>query len=162
MTTSSGKHLEVISHAQIFSLLYKLITGAQDTDDLSIGFDHDRERKQEQLALNKNINGKYHVRIILKIIFGFAQHKEKAAFVFGCNFKLTGNTENSVLNKDNATNIGKIKSNSFEWYVPPYVPSISQQAVLSKPILSKLPRELQFVERSVFMEDINTQNRKTY
>ena len=41
---SSGKHLEDISHAHIVSLMYKLITSAEDTDDLSIGFDRDSKR----------------------------------------------------------------------------------------------------------------------
>ena len=36
LTTSSGKHLEVISHAHNISLLYKLITSAKDIDDLSL------------------------------------------------------------------------------------------------------------------------------
>ena len=36
ITTSSGKHLEDISHSLIVSLMYKLKTSAKDTDDLSI------------------------------------------------------------------------------------------------------------------------------
>ena len=42
LTTSSGKHLEDISHTRIISSLYKLITSAKDFDDMSIGFDHSR------------------------------------------------------------------------------------------------------------------------
>ena len=42
LTTSSGKHLADIGHAHIVSLRYKLKTNADDTDDLSIGFDRDR------------------------------------------------------------------------------------------------------------------------
>ena len=42
LTTSSGKHLEDISHAQIVSLMNKLKTSAKDSDDLSFGFDRDR------------------------------------------------------------------------------------------------------------------------
>ena len=38
LTTSSGKHLEEVSHAHIVSLMYKLITTARGCDDLSIGF----------------------------------------------------------------------------------------------------------------------------
>ena len=38
LTTSSGKHLEEISHAHIVSLMYKLLTSSKDSDDLSIGF----------------------------------------------------------------------------------------------------------------------------
>ena len=39
LTTSSGKHLEEISHAHIVSLIYKLLTSSRDSDDLSNGFD---------------------------------------------------------------------------------------------------------------------------
>ena len=66
LTTGNGKHLEVVSHAQIVSLLYKLITGAKDSDDLSIRFDRDRNRRREELTNNKHINGKNHIRIMLK------------------------------------------------------------------------------------------------
>ena len=44
LTTSSGKHLEDISHAHIVSLMYKLTTRAKNTD-LSFGFDRDRNRR---------------------------------------------------------------------------------------------------------------------
>ena len=46
LTTSSGRHLEDISNAHIVSLMYKLITSARGSDDLSIGFDRDRGRRQ--------------------------------------------------------------------------------------------------------------------
>ena len=42
--TSSSQHLEVFDHAHIVSLMYKLITRAKDTDDLSIDFHRDRNR----------------------------------------------------------------------------------------------------------------------
>ena len=45
LTTSSGKHLEDISHAHFVSLVYKLITSAKDPDELSLGFGRDRWRK---------------------------------------------------------------------------------------------------------------------
>ena len=35
--TTSGKHLEEISHAHIVSLTYKLLTSSKNSDDLSIG-----------------------------------------------------------------------------------------------------------------------------
>ena len=41
LTTSSGKHLEDINHAHIVSLMYRLITSARGSNDLSIGFDRD-------------------------------------------------------------------------------------------------------------------------
>ena len=54
LTTGSGKHLEDKSHAHIVSLMYKLITSARDTDNLSIGFDPDGNRRQRELAKNKD------------------------------------------------------------------------------------------------------------
>ena len=77
LTTSSGKHLEEISHTHIVSLMYKLLTSNRDSDDLSIGFDRNRGRRKNELPNNKNIKGKYHIRIYLKDIFGFAEHQEK-------------------------------------------------------------------------------------
>ena len=46
LTTSSGKHLEKIDHAHVVSLMYKLLTSSRGSDDLSIGFDRDRNRRQ--------------------------------------------------------------------------------------------------------------------
>ena len=158
LSTSSGKHLEDVSHAHIVSLKYKLITTAKDMNDLSIGFDRDRTRRRNELTNNKNIKGKYHVRIYLKDIFGYAEHQEKATYGLGYKLTLTRNTDNAVLNKDNATILGKVKINAIEWYVPHYTASISQQALLSNQIVNKIPTELQYVERSVFMKEVNTQN----
>ena len=36
LSTSSGKYFEDVSHGHIVSLLYKLKTSAQDSDDLSL------------------------------------------------------------------------------------------------------------------------------
>ena len=66
------------------------------------------------------------------------------------------------MNKDTAINIGKISINANEWYVSHYTPSISQQAILSNRNLSKLPTELQYVKRSVFMEEVQTQKFWTF
>ena len=58
LTTSSGKHLEEISHAHVFSLRYKLITSARSTDDLSIGFHRDCDKRQDEFTDKKNVKGK--------------------------------------------------------------------------------------------------------
>ena len=58
LTTSSGMHLDEISHAQIVSLMYKLLTSSKDSDDLSIGFDRNRGRRKNELSNNKSIKGK--------------------------------------------------------------------------------------------------------
>ena len=77
LTTSSGKHLENIDHAHIVSLMYKLLTSNRGGDDLSIGFDRDRNRRKRELTNNKNIKGKYHIGIYLKDIFGFSEYEKK-------------------------------------------------------------------------------------
>ena len=73
--------------------MYKLITSARNTDDLSIGFDRDRERRKGELTNNKNIKGKYQVTMMLKDIFGFAEHQEKGTFGLGYKLTLTRNSD---------------------------------------------------------------------
>ena len=85
LTTSSGKHLEEISHAHIVSSMYKLLSSSGKSDDLVIGFDRSRDRKKRELTNNKNIKGKYHVRIYLRDIFGFAEYHEIATFGWATN-----------------------------------------------------------------------------
>ena len=71
---------------------------------------------------------------------------------------LTRNNDRSVSNKDNVINNAKIKINSIHWYLPHYTPSIAQQAVIFKQIQSKSPTELQYPERPIFLEEVNTQS----
>ena len=158
LTTASGKHLENIDHAHIVSLMYKLLTSSKGSVDLSIGFDRDRARRRNELTNNKTIKGKYHVRIYLKDVFGFAEYQEKGTYGLGYKLTLTRNADPAVLNKANAINLGKIKMNALEWYVPHYTPSLQQQSILSDQILNKKPTQIQYPERSVFMKEVNTQN----
>ena len=162
LTTSSGKHLENNDHAHIVSLMYKLLMSSKGSDDLSFGFDRDRNRRQRELTNNKTQKGKYHVRIYLKDVFGFAEYQEKGTYGLGYKLTLTRNTDNAVLKKDNAINNGKIKFNAIEWYVPHYTPSMQQQSILSKQILNKTPTEINYPEGSVFMKEVNTQNFWTF
>ena len=158
LTTSSGKHLEDISHAHLVSLMYKLITSSKDSNDLSIGFDHSRNRRRDELALKKYIKGKYHVKIMLKDVFGFAEHQQKATYGLGYKLTLTRNKVDAVIDKANAIADARIRIDHIHWYVPHYTPSIQQQSTLSKQILSRTPTELRYVERSVFMKEVNNQN----
>ena len=77
LTTLSGKHLKDIIRAHIVSLMYKLITSARRSDDLSIVFDRHRVRRQRELTNNKNIKSKFHLRIMLRYLFGLAEHQKK-------------------------------------------------------------------------------------
>ena len=162
LTSSSGKHLEDIYHTHIVSLMYKLITSSRGSDDLSIGFDRDRKRNQRKLTNSKTQKGKFHFRTYSKYIFGFAEHQGKATYGLGYKVTLTRNTKNAVLNKDNAINAAQVKIIATERYLPHYTPSIQQQAILSKQILNKTPTELKYVERSVFMKEVDTPNFWTF
>ena len=82
-TTSSGKQLENIDHTDIVSLMYKLFTSNRGSDDLSLCSDLDRNRRKRYLSNDKNIKAKFHVRISLKDVFGFAEHMEEATYGLG-------------------------------------------------------------------------------
>ena len=137
--------------------MYKLITSSKGSDDLSIGFDRDRNGRQRELTNKKTQKGKYHVRIYLKDVFGFAEYHEKATYGLSYKLTMTRYSDNAVLNKGNAINNAKIKINAIEWYVPHYIPSAEQQSILSKQILNKTPTQIQYPERFVFMKEVNTQ-----
>ena len=158
LTTSSGKHLEDISHAHLVSLMYKLITSSKESNDLSIGFDHSRNRRRDELALNKNIKDKYHLKIMLKDVFGFAECQAKATYGLGNKLTVTRNKDDAVIDKAGGIADARIRIDHIHWYVPHYTPSIQQQSFLSKQILSRTPTELRYVERSVFMKEVNNQN----
>ena len=64
--------------------------------------------------------------------------------------------------KGNTINIAKIKFNSIDWYFPKYTPSLSQEKILRSQIVNEKPTGLRYVERSVFMKEVNTQNSWTF
>ena len=68
-------------------MMYKLITSASDNDDLSIGFDRNRGRRQQKLSNNKTQKGKFRLRITPKHLFGIAEHQKEATL--GLGYKLT-------------------------------------------------------------------------
>ena len=138
--------------------VYKLITTFRDSDGLSIRFDRDCGRRRDELSNNKNMKAKHHVRIMLEDVFGFAEHQEEATYGLGCNLTLTRNKDDEVCDEAAGIAVARIKVDPIHWYVPHYKPSIQQQGILSKQILIKTPRELRYIERSVFRKEINNQN----
>ena len=158
LTTSSGKQFEDISHARIVSLIYKLTTSAKDTKDLSIGFGCNRERRKQELTNNKNVKVKYHLRIMLRDVLVFGECQEKATYGLGYKVTLTRNKDEGVIDKIAGTSDARIKIDHIHWYVPHYRPSIPNQSMLSHQILKKMPKELRYIERSVFMKEVNNQN----
>ena len=99
VTTISGKHLVDVSPIHIVFLMYKLLTTSRSSDDLSYGFDRDRGKGRDELTNDKNIRGVFHVRIMLKHVFGFAQHKENATYGLGYKLPLTRNKDAAILDK---------------------------------------------------------------
>ena len=158
LTTSSGKHLEDISHAHLVSLMDKLITSSKGSDDLSIGFDRSSARRREEITTNKNVKSRFHLRNMMKDVFGFGEGQEKATYGLGYKLTLTRNKDEAVIDKVAGIADARIKIDHIHWYVPHYTPSMSQQAIKSKQILNKTPTELRYVERSVFMKQVKNQN----
>ena len=117
LTTFSAKHLEDISHTHLVSLMYNLITSCKISDDLSIGFDRSRARRQDEMIDNKRVKGKYLLRIMLKDIFGFAKHQEKATYGLGYKLTLTRNKDEAVKDKVAGIADARIKIDHIHWYV---------------------------------------------
>ena len=158
LTTSSRKHLEDVSHAHLVSLMYKLITSSKKSDDLSVGFDRSRARRQDEMTDNKRVKGKYHLRIMLKDIFSFAEHQEKSTYGLGYKLTLTRNKDEAVIDKAPGIANARIKIDHVHWYVPHYIPSMAQQGIMSEQIIDKKPTQLRYLELSVFMKQVNNQN----
>ena len=142
--------------------MYKLKTSSSGSDDLSIGFDRSRDRRQRELTHNKIEEGNFHLRSFLNDTFAFAEHQKTGTFGLGYKLTLIKSTDNAVLNKDNAINNAKIKVNALESYVPHYTISLEEENILLKQILKKTLTELHYPERSVFMTENNTQNYGTF
>ena len=159
LTTSSGKHLEDISHTHLVSLMYKLTISAKDSNDLSIGFDWDRGRRKDELSNNKNLKGKNHLRIMFKDVFGFAEHQEKATNGLGYKMTLTRDKDETVIDK--AADIADARKKNWSYSLVRtslHTIHFTQQSILSKKILTKTPTELRYIERSVFVKEVENPN----
>ena len=77
---------------------------------------------------------------------------------YGLSYKLARNKDVSVIDKAAGVADARNKIDYVHWYVPQYTPSIQQQGILSRQIISKTPTELRYVERSLFMKEVNNQN----
>ena len=102
LTISNGTHLEDISPAHIVSFLVKQKTSCRGRVDLSVRFDCDCKSKQYELTndkMTKKIKNNYHVRNMLKVVFGFFERQEKATYGFSYELRLTRKKDNAVLSK---------------------------------------------------------------
>ena len=63
--------------------MYKLLESARSHEDLFNGFSREIiDRSREAISI-KSIPGIFHVRTLLKDVFGFAEHKEKGTYGLG-------------------------------------------------------------------------------
>ena len=158
LTTSSGKQLEDLSQAHLVSLTYKLMTSSKGSDDLSIGFDRSPGRRRDGLTITKNVQVKYHLRILIKAVFGFVKSKEKASYDLSSKLTLTRNKDDVVIDKAAGSADARNQIDHIHWPVPHYTPSFQQENILMNQIVNKIPTELRYFERSVFMKKMNIQN----
>ena len=98
-TTSTGNYLEDIRHAHFVSLLYKLTLSSEESDDLAIVLDRSSGRRRDDMTNNKNVKDKFHLRIMLRDVFGFAEHQEKVTYGLGYKLTLTRNKDEAVIDK---------------------------------------------------------------
>ena len=135
-----------------------LTTSGKGTDDSSIGFDQARKRRQKEFSKNKKVKGKYHVRIMLQDVVGFAELQERAIYGLGCKLTPIGNKDDDVSNKGPGIDDTRIKIDDFHRDVPHYTPSNPKQGILSENTLSKTTTVIRYHETSVFMKEVNNQN----
>ena len=76
--------------------MYKLVSSVKDSGDLYFGFDRDPNGRQREVTNNTNKKGKYHLRIMLRDIIGFAENHKKTTYGFRCKLALTRNTDNAL------------------------------------------------------------------
>ena len=135
LTTSSGKHLEDVSHTHIVPLMYKLITSSKDSDDISIGFDRNRGRRQDELTETKNVKKSFILKLCSKTSL-VLQNVKKATYGLGYKLTLTRSKDEAFIDKAPGVADARIKIDPIHWYVPHYTPSVQQQSILSNQILS--------------------------
>ena len=85
-------------------------------------------------------------------MLGFAQDQRKTTYGLGFNLTLARNKDKAVIDKAVGIADARIKVDHLHWNVPHHTPSFQQQSIFSDQVFSKTPRELRYVERSVFSE----------
>ena len=82
---------------------------------------------------------------MLKDVFGFAEHQERATHGLGHKLTLTGEENDAVLNKTGEFAVARFKIDNIYCYYPHYTPSIPQQGSLTKAFLSRTHTELRYI-----------------
>ena len=155
LTTHSGKHLEKVENLHTVSLMHKLLSSSHDTYDIIYGFDSSIPRRREELTNNKEAGekGTFYNRIRLIDIFGFAD-QDKITYGLGYNLTLKRNHKDNVIHRANAVANGKVVNKDIACYVEKYTPNLDNQQLVADQLLSKIPTELYYEERSEYRKKI--------
>ena len=136
-TNSSGKEIEDIGNAHVICLMHKLMSSSRDSYDLSVGFRRNNGVPEKELTINKTTKGNYLVRVFLKDVFGFAQHRDTCTYGLCYILSLQRNSDNNVSSHtapaNDAANVAltaRVFVDDISWYVPHYTPSISNQELM--------------------------------
>ena len=95
---------------------------------------------------------------MLKDVFGFVECQDKASYGLGYKLTLRKNRDDAVIDKTGGIADARFEIDHIHWYVPHYTPNLSQENIFMNQIIKKSPTELRYVERSVFMKEVNIQN----
>ena len=93
--------------------MYKLITSPRNYKDLSVGFARETESDEEERASDiKRFFGEFHLRILFKDVFCFAEYHEKSIFGFVFEVTMIKNKTIVAPNTNNFVEIEKKVINS--------------------------------------------------
>ena len=109
--------------------MHKPKTSSRDSDDLSIGFDRDRGKRQQVLTDNKNIKGIWHLGIMLEDVFSFAVHHEKTTYGLGHKLTLARKKDEAVSDKVAGIADATIKNDQIHSYITQYTTYTQQQSI---------------------------------
>ena len=84
----------------------------------------------------------------MKEIFGFAEYQENGSNGLGYKW-LSDKTLDRDLSNCEVGADAKVDIKDINWHSPQYSPSTTEQSQLSKHILSSVPSDLRYTERSV-------------
>ena len=161
LTTKLGKHLEKFDNLHPICLMYKLLTSQQHTTQLLYVFEESVTIRRQELAYHKTERGTIFVKIKLRDLFGSAGQKKTYGLCYTPTLKR--NSSNDAIIRGNGVDAAKVVVKYISWYIPPhYVPNFENQQLVMDQLLNKDPTELYYTERTIFRNDVNTNNNWTF
>ena len=163
LTSSSRKELDEIEKAHVMCSIYNLLSNSRDKDDFSNGIHRSNDARERKLTEKKK-SKKNHVRVNLKDIFGFAEHRDKCTYDLGYKSVSQTNSDNHVLGypagSNDAANLvlaGRVITDDISMFVQLYNPDISNQKLMLGHIVSRSATGLSYFKKSFYMKDVTTE-----